>query len=120
MYVQVLFNEVSYERVCGYYNCYKPQEWKPLKRLERAEGGFCIDIKNYQADDKNIFTSDPNAKIKQIRWFNKCLKTQSGWYGFSDDEILLLYEAMYKIYGEDQVILCTYTLEGLKPHPNHL
>jgi hypothetical protein len=107
MYVQVLFNEVSYERVCDYYNCHKPQEWKPLKRLERAEGGFCIDIdiNKSPTDEHNIFASGPNAKIKQLRWFCKCLKTPNGWYGFSDNEILLLYDGMCKIYGEDQVML---------------
>ena len=106
MYVQVLFDEILYERVCDHYNSHKPQEWEPLKRLERAEGGFCIDIKNYQVDNNNIFTLDPNARIKQMRWYRKCLKTPIGWYGFSDDEILSLYDAICKIYGEDQVILC--------------
>ena len=103
--IQVSFNEISYEKVCDYYNCYKPREWSPLKRLERAEGGFCIDIKNHKVDENDIFTKDSNAKIKQLRWVQRSLKTPMGWYGFSDDETNLLYDAIRNIYGEDQVTL---------------
>ena len=103
--IQVLFNEISYEEVCDYYNRHKPNEWSPLQRLERAEGGFCIEIKNHKVDENDIFTKDPNAKIKQLRWFRKSLKTPTGWYEFSNDETMLLYDSICNVYGEDQVTL---------------
>lgn len=105
MYIQVLFDEISYEPVCDYYNNHKPEEWNPLCRLERAEGGFCIDFKNNHVDDKCIFSSDPNSKIKQVRWSRKCLKTPNGFYSLNNDEIRLLYESICKMYGDEQVIL---------------
>jgi hypothetical protein len=107
MHIQVLFDIVSYEQVCEYYNDNKSNDWKPLRQLERAEGGFCIDIKNHPVDKNDIFANDPNAKIKQVRWVKKHLKTPIGWNGFNSDETMLLYESLRKIYGEDQVILHT-------------
>ena len=98
MHIQVLFNEVSYEDVCEYYNIHKPDTWSPLKRLERAEGGFAIDLQNPES-------SDPNRKIKQLRWKNKYLHTPPGWIGFNDEEKILLYQSICNVYGNDKTIL---------------
>ena len=105
MFIEVLFNEVSYENVCDYYNSHKPDEWNPLSRLDRAEGGFSIDIQNYQPDPHDVFSRDPNAKIKQVRWQRKKLLKPAGWVGFSCKETQLLYESLCYVHGQDQVIL---------------
>ena len=105
MLIEVLFNEVSYEDVCDYYNSHKPDEWNPLSRLDRAEGGFSIDIQNYQPDTDNVFSRDPNAKIKQVRWQRKKLCKPAGLIGFSCKETQLLHESLCKVHGQDQVIL---------------
>ena len=104
MYIQVLFNEVLYEKICDYYNFYKPKEWNQLKGLERAEGGFYIDIK-HQVIDSNPLSSNHFKKIKQLRWSNKCLITPIGWSNFTNNEITLLYHSLCHVYGENQVLL---------------
>ena len=105
MHIQVLFDEISYENVCNYYNHNKPDNWISLQRLERAEGGFSIDIQNHQPDPNDIFSYDPNAKIKQLRWNKKCLICPRGYNGFNIDETQLLFESLCNVYGKDQVIL---------------
>ena len=45
--IRVLFANVDYEAVCLYYNFNKPENWEPIKRLDRIEGGFCIS-RNYK------------------------------------------------------------------------
>jgi len=101
MHIQVLFAEVSYDDVCNDYNNHKPDNWNPLQRLERAEGGFSIDI----TSPEHTQSVDPNARIKQLRWKNKYLHTPRGWIGFNDEELALLYQSICNVYGNTQVLL---------------
>ena len=43
-YIRVTMDNISYKNVCDYYNQNKPDDWKPIYKLDRVEGGFCIDV----------------------------------------------------------------------------
>ena len=111
--IRVSFDEVDYEDICDYYNAYKPYDWKPLRRLDRAEGGFYIDKIENPEDDNGVdeapyvFEKDPNKCIKQVRWYRKRLITPTGLHKFEPDEILLLYDAFLDNYQECEVFLET-------------
>ena len=34
----------GYKPICDYYNANKPADWTPLKKLDRSEGGFSVDL----------------------------------------------------------------------------
>lgn len=109
--IRVSFDEVDYDNICDYYNAFKPKSWKPLRKLKRAEGGFCIERAEQPEDDEGVdegayvFENDPNKKIKQLRWHRKRLITPPGLYVFEPEEILLLYDAFLDNYEENEVFL---------------
>ena len=59
---------VDYTALLKYYNDHKDDSLNGLYKLERFEGGFEIDIKNYKTYSCNPMRYDPNSKIKQLRW----------------------------------------------------
>ena len=104
-HIEVLFNEINYDKVLDYFNKHKLDDTEPIEKLQRFEGGFSIKLKNV---DKNL---DINKRIKQLRWHKKKLVNQlfegCNCYchmGFNIDELNLLYESLVYIYGEDKVI----------------
>jgi len=98
-HIKVTIPTVDYNTVCQYYNDHKPDNTNPIKKLNRAEGGFCIDLDKEQKD------FDENNNIKQVRWVRRNLITRGGYYSFNDDEIKLLFEALKSVYGEDKIYL---------------
>ena len=76
-----------------YYNANKPADEEPLERLNRAEGGFQIQIANKKND-----ICDPNQRIRQLRWSRGRLV--SGEYiGFTQKQEAMLYEALVHALG---------------------
>ena len=94
--IKVSFHEIDYKIVCDYYNNNKPSHWEALERLDRAEGGFKINIKN-----SNDF--EPNNNIKQLRWSKKNLVSHFNYPILNDEELSLLYNSLSHLYGNDQV-----------------
>lgn len=83
--------------VLDYYNSKKKNTDKPLQELDRAEGGFQIEL------DK-IEGNDPNKRIKQLRWTSKRLCCLI-YIDFTNDEKKLLYESLCHVFGNENVIL---------------
>jgi hypothetical protein len=79
------------------YNEMKPENWPPLQILERAEGGFQIEI----PEKKNIKCANENDKIKQLRWKNKALVCYNRYPIFNHVELQLLYKAMSSVLGDN-------------------
>lgn len=94
--IKVSFHEIDYKTVCDYYNNNKPSDWEALERLDRAEGGFKINIK-YNNE------IEPNYNIKQLRWNQKKLVPHFNYPKFNDEELELLYKSLSHSYGNSQV-----------------
>jgi hypothetical protein len=98
MIIQVLSPTISYQPVLDYYNAHKPHDEEPLERLDRAEGGFQIQL----PEMKNKCV-DENRKIRQLRWANG--KLVCGLHiGFTEKQTIMLYEALVNALG-GQVLL---------------
>ena len=82
--------------VLDFYNSKKKDTDKPLQELDRAEGGFQIEL------DK-IDGNDPNKRIKQLRWKRKELSCLEH-IDFTNDEKKLLYESLCNVFGDENVI----------------
>jgi len=94
-YIRVTMDNISYKNVCDYYNQNKPDDWKPIYKLDRVEGGFCIDVeKNYHLD--------ANDNIKQLRWNNKKLLPYSVYQKFNKEETYLLYTTLWNLYPQNE------------------
>jgi hypothetical protein len=101
MIISVKFDTISslqYSQVIEYYNQNKPNNWNPLEKLDRAEGGFQIKL------DKVPYNTDVNYTIKQVRWNNKYL-TSGLYIYFSDTETKLLYDSLCHVFGSENVVL---------------
>lgn len=82
-------------RILQYYNENKPEDEEPLERLNRAEGGFQIQI----TSKKNL-VCDSNLKIRQLRWWKGTL-IPFGHIGFTVKQESMLYDALtYGLGGE--------------------
>lgn len=79
------------------YNKIKPPNWPSLEILQRAEGGFQIEI----PEKKNIRCANQNDKIKQLRWMNKALVCRGCYTAFNEKEMQLLFRAMHSVLGDD-------------------
>jgi hypothetical protein len=79
------------------YNEIKPANWSPLEILQRAEGGFQIEV----PDKKNVKCTNQNDKIKQLRWMNKTLVCRNSYIGFNHVELQLLFRAMHSVLGDN-------------------
>lgn len=105
MQIRVTFNEITLDqsnKVINYYNQNKKETDNPLKKLDRAEGGFQIELD----EPVNIFidSSNSNNKSKQLRWTNKRLIADI-YQDFNESEKELLYHALCSVFGKEYVIL---------------
>lgn len=100
MNISVKFEEYTkseLSNVLTYYNSKKKDIDKPLQELDRAEGGFQIELDNIEGND-------PNNRIKQLRWKRKELSCLTH-IDFTNDEKKLLYESLCYVFGNENVIL---------------
>ena len=105
--IKVLVNKVNYQEILDYYNSHKKEDDTPLKRLDRAEGGFQIDLPESKWKKNpyiNNFT-DANDKIKQLRWSNGELLSYHSYPQFNLKEYMLLYEALVNVLPPGTVLL---------------
>ncbi len=79
------------------YNELKPANWPPLEILQRAEGGFQLEI----PEKKHIKCANQNDKIKQLRWMNKTLVCRNSYLAFNHVELQLLFRAMHSVLGDN-------------------
>jgi hypothetical protein len=96
-YISVKFKIIipqNYKDVVNEYNKTKPSSWEPLTNIEHVDavGGFEISMPDEQA-------------IKQVSWHQKGLRTKNTFRPFSEEEVCLLYNAMIKVFGTDQIEL---------------
>jgi hypothetical protein len=94
MVIRVFVDFISastYEEIINYYNKSKPDDEEPLEVLNRAEGGFKINIPS----KSNEF--DENNKIRQLRWSKKCLIAEYPLIGFTEKQEHLLFEALVNV-----------------------
>jgi hypothetical protein len=92
-----VIKENENQEIVKKYNEVKPPNWPPLQILERAEGGFQIEI----PEKKDIKCGNENDKIKQLRWRNKALVGYSRYPTFNQVELQLLLRAMCSVLGDN-------------------
>ena len=98
--IRVTVASVDYEPICAYYNSCK-KVWEPLlERLNRAEGGFQVQIPGKENE-----TINTNEKIRQLRWNRRRLVQHDSWDPLHDWEVILLFQALKHVCGEDNVFL---------------
>ena len=106
MHIHVTFDTLIYEDVCNLYNSKKEEDMMPISKLNRLEGGFQIEIRDYEPTPGDIYSNDPNSKVKQVRWSKKWLRTDKIRYNpFDEKETKLLYDSLVELYGDDKVFL---------------
>ena len=113
----------SYEEVIDYYNQHKPLEWEPLSKLNRSEGGFQIALSPIELEKHIKYLEsrygnnliDENDEIKQLRW-SKGMLHSNYHMGFTNEETMLLYEALQNSLGKEYVIL--ESLDKLEKYSN--
>jgi len=88
---------VEKQEIVKKYNKIKPSNWPPLAILERAEGGFQIEI----PEKKNMKCANENDKIKQLRWMNKALVCNRHYTTFNHLELQLLFRSMHSVLGDN-------------------
>lgn len=86
-------------RILQYYNENKPEDEEHLERLNRAEGGFQIQIAS-----KNHLVRDDNLKIRQLRWSRGEL-VSCGYIGFTAKQEAMLYEALVHGLGGEVLMV---------------
>jgi hypothetical protein len=96
-YISVKFKIIipqNYRDVVIEYNNTKPSSWQPLTNIEHvdAAGGFEISMPDERAN-------------KQVSWHQKGLRTKNAFHPFTEEEVRLLYHAMIKVFGVDQIEL---------------
>lgn len=101
--IRVLQTTVDYAAVIKHYNSIKDKTDAPLQKLDRAEGGFKLDIPPKDLDQGQQYHDDTNDKIKQLRWKNKCLVVQPGMQGFNANELWYLFSALKMSMGDENV-----------------
>ena len=92
-----VIEENKNQEIVKKYNEIKPPTWSPLQILDRAEGGFQIEI----PEKKDIKSANRNDKIKQLRWRNKALVGYSRYPTFNQVELQLLLTAMSSVLGDN-------------------
>lgn len=92
-----VIEENKNQEIVKIYNEIKPPTWPPLQILDRAEGGFQIEI----PEKKDIKCANQNDKIKQLRWRNKALVGYSRYPTFNQVELQLLLRAMSSVLGDN-------------------
>lgn len=97
-YIKVNVKALNHDEVCDIYNRNKSEDMLPLKKLNRLEGGFMLEL-----PDKQDLAIDANEKCKQLRWHRGFLKPHLGYIGFNSEELETLYSALEDHLGEGQV-----------------
>jgi len=105
MTIQVLPETINYQPILDYYNSHKEEGELPLKRLERAEGGFQIDIPEEQWEKDYRGYTDANKKIRQLRWDHEGCLVSRGYKTFTAKQGMLLYEALVYCLPPGSVVL---------------
>lgn len=106
MTIQVLPETIKYQPILDYYNSHKEEGEPPLKRLERAEGGFQIDIPEEEwKKDFNAGIVLENDKIRQLRWDHEGCLVSRGYKTFTAKQGNLLYEALVYCLPPGSVVL---------------
>ena len=101
----------GYAPICAYYNANKPADWAPISKLQRAEGGFEIDLTQEELKSSLQWCKrmggfpDDNNRIRQLRWTGKGFLTSDGYTGFTEEQTQLLFQALKHCLGDDQVIM---------------
>lgn len=105
--IQVLVETVNYQDILNCYNSIKKEDDAPLKRLDRTEGGFQIDLPKdkWKKDPYMNNLTDANDKIKQLRWSNGKLLSYGSHPQFNLEEYMLLYEALVRVLPPGKVLL---------------
>lgn len=94
--IRVTVASLEYEPVLEYYNTHKNESWPSLEKLNRAEGGFMIQI----PEMIDVACYNSNEKIRQLRWSRRCLVPEKSFPYFTDEETMLLGEALIYVLGE--------------------
>ena len=102
--IEVNVDTINYSEVIDYYNSNKLELEKPLKRLDRYEGGFEIDLDENTIEKhyKDIKLSE-NVRTRQLRWTNRCLVTNSLSNRFTEYQLNLLFDSIKNSIGEGNV-----------------
>lgn len=103
----------DHETICEYYNAHKPEEWMPIEKLDRDEGGFKIPMTTAERETrlKWIFRMtgnslcDHNDLIKQLRWTDNGYLQSHFCVGFTEAETQLLFKALTHTLRENQVLM---------------
>ena len=109
MSIHVLIDRFTKEQMqatLDHYNANKPAGEFPLEQLDRAEGGFKIELppEKWVKNSSSALPPDANDKIRQLRWSDGYLKS-SYYKGFTATQYMLLYEALVVGFGSGNVIL---------------
>jgi len=94
MTIRVFVDSITasmYEEIKKYYNENKPADEELLEILDRAEGGFKIQIPEKQNEP------DENNRIRQLRWNKKRLIAEYPLIGFTEKQEYLLFEALVNV-----------------------
>ena len=102
---------VTKQKILDFYNANKEEGEAPLQNLDRAEGGFKIDLPENEWKKDYLGYFESNGKIRQERWREGRL-VSCGFKGFTMKQYMLLYDAMVFSMEPGTVILeGTVTLE---------
>jgi len=97
-------DNLTYQSILEYYNKNKEPDEAPLQRLDRAEGGFQIELPRNEWKKNDFGIIDSNGQIRQLRWSNG--KLTSGEYkGFTESQTALLFVALTHSLPAGQVHL---------------
>ena len=103
--------KVTKQKILDFYNANKEKGEAPLQNLDRAEGGFKIDLPENEWKKDYLGYFESNGKIRQERWREGRL-VSCGFKGFTMKQYMLLYDAMVFSMEPGTVILeGTVTLE---------
>jgi len=103
IYVKVV--TIKSKNVIEEFNKNRPEGSLELRRADVAEGGFEIPLtkEELKLSMRGPF-ADYNYTVRQVRWYNGELR--SGYYiPFTEEETLMLYEALKTCIGADNVEL---------------
>ena len=105
MTIQVLPETIEYQPILDYYNSHKEEGEPPLQRLDRAEGGFKIDLPEELWEKDFTGYIDANNKIRQLRWNHEGCLVAKGYKTFTAKQGMLLYEALVYCLPPGSVVL---------------
>ncbi len=105
--IKVLVDKLTngYGPICAYFNEHKPEDWMPIGKLDRSEGGFSIRLTPEERRQHLAFVGsmyDANDVIRQLRWNSGRLEPQ-GYIPFSEEQTELLFKALQHSLGESNV-----------------